>query len=587
MNVFRLFVLIVSSVFAVFVTASETTNNSLVSGSFGVAWLDDGGSVRLYDGTKIVDPVPGVKVYALLAADLLEEGADQLVYLDDARKALHVHSFKTEKTLGPFGHNVRTMALGRCSADETFPSLLAGTFSGSAYRWTKDVMDGGWIPVSGEFSQASGGRFDRRSNLDDFVVVSAGNVYVYSSKWQTYSKVVEGNDIVSVLAGNFTASPGDEIAMIDKAGAVFLCQNKKLEDLGQKAKRLAVGRNPNGLDTLFVLDDKGTIVRYDRETKTWTKPIDKAHFTFSDLVVRPNDKGDGQVLFGVSGENLFKIVGDSVEKLSSSLPKTYAVSPDGKTVARYRFGSVPFKPYIDVLCTPSGKNILRDAPADHLHHHGLMFALQVGGCSFWGEFNANHGKQLTLGCSAAANGFQSAIDWNAPGSITLLKENRRIDVNQGKDITLIDWQCTLTAQVDTVLGGEGSGHYYGLGLRFDETMDKDGRFFNDTGKNDGENVRGDERLTPCRWMAYTAKLNGEPVTVALFDHPSNPIPMTAFTMGDSGQSFAYLGATMNLHRKPFEMKAGQTLVARYRIAVWDGEVSPETIEKATNHDELR
>jgi len=244
-------------------------------------------------------------------------------------------------------------------------------------------------------------------------------------------------------------------------------------------------------------------------------------------------------------------------------------------LAKYRFGDVPFKPYIDELRTPSGKNILRDAPEDHLHHHGLMYALRVGSCSFWGEADANNGKQITVRHQSAGNFVESEVDWNTSESKTLLKEQRTIRIHQENGATFLDWHSTLTAVDDAVLGGE---HYYGLGMRFVEEMDKDGRFFNDTGAHDGEIVRGDERLKRCRWMAYTANLAGAPVTVAVFDHPSNPVPMTAFTMGNAGGAFAYLSATMNLHREPVGLKARQSFAVKYRVAVWDGEVSPETIE---------
>ena len=562
--------LIVSFFFAVSGIASETT--TLVSGSFGVAWLDDSGIVHLYDGEKVTDPLPEARIYSILAADLLEEGTDQLVYLDDSRKALYVHRFKEQKTIGPFGHNIKTMAIGRCSADETFPSLFACTFGGDAFRWTKEIMGGGWHKIPGEFSQAARGRFDHRNGLDDFVVLSAGHAYFYSTKWQTYSKIVESKNIVAVLTGNFTASPGDEIAMIDKAGSVFLCQNKTLEDIGQKAKSLAVGRNPNGLDTLYVIDDAGNIVRHDRETKTWTKLT--SGLVFSGLVVK-----NGSIPFAVSDENLYKITGDSAEKISLLPPTKFVLQHGGKVWARYRFDSVPFKPYVDELRTPSGKNALRDAPHDHLHHHGLMYGLRVGGCDFWGERDATFGKQVTLWGQLRRNIAGSEINWNTPDSKTLLKELRNIGVERGNRVTFLDWQSVLTAIGDTVLGGEGAGHYFGLGIRFDATMDKEGRFFNDTGKHDGEIVRGDERLTRCRWMAYTAKLSGEPVTLAVLDHPSNPIPMTAFTMGDAGKSFAYISATMNLHREPVKLKADQRFSFKYRVAVWDGETTPENVEK--------
>jgi len=52
-------------------------------------------------------------------------------------------------------------------------------------------------------------------------------------------------------------------------------------------------------------------------------------------------------------------------------------------------------------------------------------------------------------------------------------------------------------------------------------------------------------------------------------------------MGDNGGAFAYLSATMNLHREPVKLKADETFAVLYRIVVWDGEVTPETIEAAS------
>ena len=267
----------------------------------------------------------------------------------------------------------------------------------------------------------------------------------------------------------------------------------------------------------------------------------------------------------------------AVAENTNDMPQQKIVLQKGdKPLAQYRYVGVPFKPYIDELRTPSGKNILRDAPWDHLHHHALMYAIRVNGCNFWEEANADYGTQKTLQYRAKADSIESDIDWNTPESKTLLKETRKIRVDGKNDVTLLDWSGTFKAVGDTVLGG--AGHYYGLGLRFLQEMDKGGRFFNSTGKNDGEIVNGDERLTPCRWMAYTAKADEQAVTVAVFDHPLNPVPMTAFTMGDAGGPFAYISATMNMHRKPINLKAAESFAVKYRVAVWDGEIPPETIE---------
>lgn len=555
--------------------ALENSNGTMTSGSFGIAWLNSDGFLRVYDGKTVPDSVPSLKTYAIAAGDLFEEGEDQLIYIDDARKSLNVYNFKTKEKIGPFGHNVRAIALGRCSNEDELLSVFASTFSGDAYRWTKEIMNQAWIGVPGEFSLASAGKFSSRGELDDFAVVNAGALYIYSSKWQTYSKGTDEREITGLFVGNFTASPGDEIVVFDKTGNLFLYQNKSLEDLGRKTICMAKGKNEGALDTLYVLNPEGKIAGYDRETKTWQELGGETNAGFTSIVTKSDAKTGKHALFAVSEGNLYRIEGTNAEKLSDEKPTKIALKTDGKAVAEYRFGNVPFKPYIETLRTPAGRNILRDAPWDHLHHHGLMFAISADGCDFWGEFNEQHGTQATIDIQTKDASLKSEIDWNAPGAKNILRETREIEVHQEKDVTLLDWQTILKSEKKVDLTG---GHYYGLGLRFDASMDKEGRFFNNTGK-EGEIFRGDERLTPCRWMAYTAKLDNRPITVAVFDHPSNHIRMTAFTMGDTGNSFAYLGAALDLHRVPAVLDADEPISFRYRIAVWEGEVSPETVEE--------
>ena len=121
----------------------------------------------------------------------------------------------------------------------------------------------------------------------------------------------------------------------------------------------------------------------------------------------------------------------------------------------------------------------------------------------------------------------------------------------------------------------GGHHYYGLGMRFLKSMDGGGRFFN-ASKQPGNVVNGSERLVAARWCAYTARADGKPVTVAIFDHPSNPRhPNKMFTMTPP---FAYLSATLNLWKEPLLLKAGAKLKLSYAVAAWDGETSAAEIE---------
>lgn len=270
---------------------------------------------------------------------------------------------------------------------------------------------------------------------------------------------------------------------------------------------------------------------------------------------------------------------------------TVSVTDGGRLVLSYRFGGVPFKPYVDQLFTrstktPGGIQILRDAPPDHLHHHGLMFAMVVDDVDFWAERPVS-GKQLggrptishaDLPGGLARVSLAQQLRWTPPGQEKpLMTENRSVAVysGDGLDATLVTWRSELEPGPDHDAVTLSGTHYDGLGMRFVESMDGVGRFLYACGEP-GPIVRGTERVTPTKWAAYTAPVDGHPVTVALFDHPQNPRhPAGMFTML---QKFAYLSATPNVWKEPLELKAGRPLAFRYGVALWDGEVTAETIE---------
>mgnify|MGYP000369888321 CR=1 FL=1 len=266
---------------------------------------------------------------------------------------------------------------------------------------------------------------------------------------------------------------------------------------------------------------------------------------------------------------------------------------DKRPVMVYRATGAPKKPYVLELRTPAGLNVLRDAPADHKHHHGLMLALGVDGVDFWSE-EANCGRQvqndLQTHCTSESTtdpagrqttrfqfSLQQQLAWLAPQGTRLLLEQRKLSLTRSEDgkATLLCWQSLLEPAPDkhkAVLDGR---HYFGLGMRFVASMDKDGVFFNADGK-DGEVVRGTEKLTPVRWMAYTASVDGKPVTVAIFDHPKNPRhPAPVFTMTGG---FAYMSATLNLWKEKLEIPAGKPLLLRYGVALWDAKAEPHQVE---------
>jgi hypothetical protein len=189
---------------------------------------------------------------------------------------------------------------------------------------------------------------------------------------------------------------------------------------------------------------------------------------------------------------------------------------------RYRYGNVPFKPCVQQLSSPAGVNVLRDAPADHLHHHALMFAVKVDGVNFWEETQAA-GRQAHKSFTDTRTdvktevendkrrqmrqaSFTELIDWLKPGSQELLlKEHRTIEVSQGTDLgaTVLIWQSKFEVPAGKKSATLTGAHYHGLGMRFVKSMDTGGRFRNADGKP-GTVFRGDEQLVRSTWCAYTA-----------------------------------------------------------------------------------
>ncbi|MBN1844799.1 MAG: PmoA family protein [Sedimentisphaerales bacterium] len=252
---------------------------------------------------------------------------------------------------------------------------------------------------------------------------------------------------------------------------------------------------------------------------------------------------------------------------------------------RYRYGDVPYKPYVQQLFTPAGVNVLLDAPPDHLHHHALMYAITVDGVNFWEEHQqpGREGHMRWLDPRIVAEPgptrarFVEQLEWINPQTRrTLLREERTIEVARLEPVpaTLLCWQTRLRLPAGRSAATLTGAHYHGLGMRFLESMDTGGTFFT-AGDETGEIVRGQERLTRSRWCAYTAAADGRPVTVAMFDHPANPRhPAWWFTMTEP---FAYLSATMNLHREPLELTGAAPLVLRYGVVVADGTIPKEQI----------
>ncbi|MBL9134999.1 MAG: PmoA family protein [Verrucomicrobiales bacterium] len=250
----------------------------------------------------------------------------------------------------------------------------------------------------------------------------------------------------------------------------------------------------------------------------------------------------------------------------------------GRPLMTYVFAGEQFKPYVQALHTLRGENVIRDAPSDHLHHHGLMYAIRVNGANFWEE-RAPAGRQIALGpptltVARTDTGLPSAwlvqeLDWQtSDGSgpaVTLLHERReiRLTVNPGVEEVALEWRSQFEVDRGVERAVLHGADYHGLGIRFPEEFDKVAEFQNSEGVPYSEAQTWDVR--PAAWTAVSGRVSGREAMLVLAGHPSNAGVGSFFSMRNA---FAYLTATQSLGRQPISYQRGAKFDVRYLVLVY-------------------
>jgi len=274
------------------------------------------------------------------------------------------------------------------------------------------------------------------------------------------------------------------------------------------------------------------------------------------------------------------------------VPTEWIVERLGKPILTYSYTPGRYKPYVKVLATLDGRNVLRDAPADHLHHHALMFAIRVNGLNFWEEI-AGSGIQLPVQTTpiapeSAGPGISRArllqtLHWVAPESAflpdtlpkALLVERRSlqliVDETQGE--IALEWRSEFEvgpAQPEVTLGGSS---YFGLGARFLAELDDSATHFTPDGPLDLSNQRQDVSQHP--WVAVTFDPSKTPAIFAILGHPRNPAGLPKYFSMKS--PFAYLSATEGLDRQPRILRRGDRYVLQHLVILASSALNAERL----------
>jgi hypothetical protein len=299
------------------------------------------------------------------------------------------------------------------------------------------------------------------------------------------------------------------------------------------------------------------------------------------------------------------------------------VTVDGKPFTSFLYPTDLPKQVLYPLRTADGKVVTRGWPldprpgerVDHPHHIGLWFNhSDVNGLDFWNNSEAipaaqkdRMGTILFKGIRKVESGagqgaLEVSSDWVTPKGKTLLHETTRYVFRAGPNLRSVDRITTLTAADTTVTFHDNKDGTLGLRVRreLEQPSDQPEVFTDGSGRatavpvlnnagvtgryRNAEGVEGDDVWsTRSRWTELTGTVEGEPVTVAILDHPSNyNFPTYWHARGYGLFAANPLGAkdfTKGQKVDDFTLKPGQSTTFRYRVLILNGPTTPEGIEQ--------
>ena len=289
----------------------------------------------------------------------------------------------------------------------------------------------------------------------------------------------------------------------------------------------------------------------------------------------------------------------------------------GKPFTSYIYPASVKKPVLYPLHAANGLVVTRGFPleprpgerVDHPHHVGLWLNhSDVNGLDFWNNSDAikpkdvpKMGTILHRGITAVKSGAGEGVlevtsDWVKPDGKPLLREATRYVFHAGARLRGIDRITTLTALDTSVTFHDNKDGMLGLRVRreLEQPADKPEVFTDASGRATAVPVLNNDRVTGryrsseglegdsvwssrARWTSLSGMVQGEPVAIVIFDHPTNyNFPTYWHARGYGLFAANPLGAkdfTKGQRVDDFTLAPGQSTTFRYRIVILNGEVA--------------
>lgn len=251
--------------------------------------------------------------------------------------------------------------------------------------------------------------------------------------------------------------------------------------------------------------------------------------------------------------------------------------------------------FIHPLWSPKGQILTRIQPPDHYHHYGLWnpwthVLFRGDTIDFW-NLNGRTGTVRFSDFLSVVNGnvfseFSAVHDHIAlkDGKETVaIKELQTVRVyatEPDASSYIVDITSQMTCPNEPVRLLEY--RYGGLGWRATEQWTKDNsRVLTSEGK-----TRKDADGSTARWAKIEGIVDGANAGIVMMSYPGNynhPEPLRIWPENSNknrGDMFANFSPTKNMD---WQLEPGRTYVLRYRLIVFNGEMSEENAETGWRH----
>lgn len=247
---------------------------------------------------------------------------------------------------------------------------------------------------------------------------------------------------------------------------------------------------------------------------------------------------------------------------------------------RYVTGSGHGRPYLATVCGPSGRNMVEDAPVDHLHHHGVWWGHgDINGVDCYLELpggdgpadrgSVTHERWLTIVDEADRHrfGFVEEVTWRDHRGDALIHEERALTLQLGApDHYTVDLDSTYVAARDLRFGDTKESVLPGIRIAETLTPLAGGTITSSTGATGEDATMGQS----AQWIDVSGPRRiavlGEELTegIACLDHPTNPGHPQRFFTRAYGPISPFPGHYFHRDRS---LAAGAKLRLRHQLVV--------------------